>query len=106
MKKRVIKLIVKVFVFICIPRTNVLGGGGGYYGLVVITPRLLPPLPLRFHRSHDNFKNPYRISSIFLAPLCQLQRSFSNADLFVVCVVGVSFKGGGGDPKNNLVESL
>ena len=33
---------------------------GGYYGLVVVTPR-----PQTFHRSHDNLKNPYRIASIF-----------------------------------------
>ena len=32
---------------------------GGYYGLVVVTPR-----PQTFHRSHDNLKNPYRIASI------------------------------------------
>ena len=33
---------------------------GGYYGLVVVTPR-----PQTFHRSHDNLKSPYRIASIF-----------------------------------------
>ena len=33
---------------------------GGYYGLVVVTPR-----PQTLHRSHDNLKNPYRIASIF-----------------------------------------
>ena len=33
---------------------------GGYYGLVVVTPR-----PQIFHRSHDNLKNPYRIACIF-----------------------------------------
>ena len=33
---------------------------GGYYGLVVVTPR-----PQTFHRSHNNLKNPYRIASIF-----------------------------------------
>ena len=47
---------------------------GGYYGLVVATPRppprLLPrppprPRPQTLHRSHDNLKNPYRIASIF-----------------------------------------
>ena len=39
---------------------------GGYYGLVVFTPRLPPPpRPQTFHRSHDNLKNPYRIASIF-----------------------------------------
>ena len=32
---------------------------GGYYGLVVVTPR-----PQALHRSHDNLKNPYRIASI------------------------------------------
>ena len=37
---------------------------GGYYGLVVVTPRP-PPRPQTFHRSHDNLKNPYRIASIF-----------------------------------------
>ena len=35
---------------------------GGYYGLVVVTPR---PRPQTLHRSHDNLKNPYRIASIF-----------------------------------------
>ena len=34
---------------------------GGYYGLVVVTPR---PRPQTLHRSHDNLKNPYRIASI------------------------------------------
>ena len=39
---------------------------GGYYGLVVVTPRPPPPpRPQTFHRSHDNLKNPYRIASIF-----------------------------------------
>ena len=33
---------------------------GGYYGLVVVTPR-----PQTLHRSHDNLKNPYQIASIF-----------------------------------------
>ena len=37
---------------------------GGYYGLVVVTPRP-PPRPQTFHRYHDNLKNPYRIASIF-----------------------------------------
>ena len=37
---------------------------GGYYGLVVVTPRP-PPRPQTLHRSHDNLKNPYRIASIF-----------------------------------------
>ena len=32
----------------------------GYYGLVVVTPR-----PQTLHRLLDNFKNPYRIASIF-----------------------------------------
>ena len=36
---------------------------GGYYGLVVVTPRR--PRPQTLHRSHDNLKNPYRIASIF-----------------------------------------
>ena len=36
---------------------------GGYYGLVVVPPRL--PRPQTLHRSHDNLKNPYRIASIF-----------------------------------------
>ena len=35
---------------------------GGYYGLVVVTPR---PRPQTLQRSHDNLKNPYRIASIF-----------------------------------------
>ena len=35
---------------------------GGYYGLVVVTPR---PRPQTLHRSHDNLKNPCRIASIF-----------------------------------------
>ena len=35
---------------------------GGYYGLVIVTPR---PHPQTLHRSHDNLKNPYRIASIF-----------------------------------------
>ena len=41
---------------------------GGYYGLVVVTPRARPPPPPRpqtLHRSHHNLKNPYRIASIF-----------------------------------------
>ena len=45
---------------------------GGYYGLVVVTPRPRPPRPRpprprpqTLHRSHDNLKNPYRIASIF-----------------------------------------
>ena len=41
---------------------------GGYYGLVVVTPRpppRPPPRPQTLHRSHDNLKNPYRIASIF-----------------------------------------
>ena len=38
---------------------------GGYYGLVVVTPRPPPPRPQTFHRSHDNLKDPYRIASIF-----------------------------------------
>ena len=41
---------------------------GGYYGLVVVTPRPPPPRPPRpqtLHRSHDNLNNPYRIASIF-----------------------------------------
>ena len=29
--------------------------GGGYYGLVVITPRPLPQRPQTLHRSHNNF---------------------------------------------------
>ena len=33
---------------------------GGYYGLVVVTPR-----PQTLHRLRDNLKNPYRIASIF-----------------------------------------
>ena len=37
---------------------------GGYYGLIVVTPRP-PPRPQTLHRSHDNLKNPYRIASIF-----------------------------------------
>ena len=41
----------------CIPVRSTYGG---YYGLVVITPR-----PQTLHRSHDNLKNPYRIASIF-----------------------------------------
>ena len=45
----------------CIPRTTCTYGG--YYGLVVVTPR--PPRPQTLHRSHDNLKNPYRIASIF-----------------------------------------
>ena len=42
----------------CIPHTNV--RGGGYYGLVVVMPS--HPRPQTLHRSHDNLKNPYRIS--------------------------------------------
>ena len=42
---------------------------GGYYGLVVVTPRPRPPRPRprpqTLHRSHDNLENPYRIASIF-----------------------------------------
>ena len=40
---------------------------GGYYGLVVVTPRppRPRPRPQTLHRSHDNLKNPYRIASIF-----------------------------------------
>ena len=38
---------------------------GGYYGLVVVTPRPPLPRPQTLHRSHDNLKNPYRIASIF-----------------------------------------
>ena len=38
---------------------------GGYYGLVVVTPRPPRPRPQTLHRSHDNLKNPYRIASIF-----------------------------------------
>ena len=38
---------------------------GGYYGLVVVTPRPRRPRPQTLHRSHDNLKNPYRIASIF-----------------------------------------
>ena len=35
---------------------------GGYYnGLVIVT----PPRPQTLHRSHDNFKNPDRIASLF-----------------------------------------
>ena len=37
------------------------GGGGGYYGLVVVTPQC----PQTFHRLHDNLQNPDRIASIF-----------------------------------------
>ena len=46
----------------CTPSTNVLGEGGGegYYGFVVVTPR-----PQTFHRSHNNLKHPYRIAFIF-----------------------------------------
>ena len=33
---------------------------GGYYGLVVVTPR-----PQTLHRSHDNLTNPYRIATIY-----------------------------------------
>ena len=33
---------------------------GGYYGLVIVTPR-----PQTLHRLRDNFKNPYRIAFIF-----------------------------------------
>ena len=42
---------------------------GGYYGLVVVTPRPphppRPPRPQTLHRLCDNLKNPYRIASIF-----------------------------------------
>ena len=42
----------------CIPRTNVLGG---YYGLVIITPR---PRPQTLNRLRDNLTNPYRIAYV------------------------------------------
>ena len=38
---------------------NVLWGGGGYYGSVVVMPR-----PRPHNRSHDNLTNPLRIASI------------------------------------------
>ena len=38
---------------------------GGYYGLVIVTPRP-PPRPQTFHRSHDNIKNPYRIAIFYM----------------------------------------
>ena len=37
-----------------------ISGGGGYYGLVVVTPH-----PQTLHRSLDNLKNPFPIASIF-----------------------------------------
>ena len=50
-----------IFFFIVSPVRSTYGG---YYGLVVVTPRP-PPRPQTLHRSHDNLKNPYRIASIF-----------------------------------------
>ena len=35
-------------------------GGGGYYDLVIVTPR-----PQTLHCSHDNLENPYQIASIY-----------------------------------------
>ena len=47
----------------CIPVRSTYGG---YYGLVVVTPRPPhPPRPQTLHRLRDNLENPYRIASIF-----------------------------------------
>ena len=49
MKEHIVMLV--GVMYYCIPCTNVLRGG--YYGLVVVTPR-----PQTFHRLCDNLKNP------------------------------------------------